>query len=77
MNMLEKWGIASMVATAASKPVRIIGLLHLPPLRSLNLQKSCTKEEYLRLFRGSAVKRAKYDGFKRNIDAALNGIDEA
>jgi epoxyqueuosine reductase len=39
--------------------------------------KQLTKEEYLRLFRGSAVKRAKYDGFKRNIDAALNGIDEA
>lgn len=38
--------------------------------------KQLTKEEYLRLFRGSAVKRAKYDGFKRNIDAALNGIDE-
>ena len=39
--------------------------------------KQLTKEEYLRLFRGSAVKRAKYNGFKRNIDAALNGIDEA
>ena len=70
-----------MVATAASKPVRIIGLLFEPSEELLSMTaddwKQLTKEEYLRLFRGSAVKRAKYDGFKRNIDAALNGIDEA
>lgn len=26
-------------------------------------------EDYRRLFKGSAVKRAKYEGLKRNIDA--------
>ncbi len=30
---------------------------------------SLTKEEYLRLFKGSAVKRAKYEGLMRNIKA--------
>lgn len=39
--------------------------------------KQLTKDGYQRLFRGSAVKRAKFDGLKRNIDAALNGIDES
>ena len=39
--------------------------------------KQLTKDGYQRLFRGSAVKRAKYDGLKRNIDTALNGIDES
>lgn len=30
-----------------------------------------TLEQYQRLFKGSAVKRAKYEGLKRNIEAAL------
>ena len=30
-----------------------------------------TEEDYRRLFRGSAVKRAKYAGLRRNIDAAM------
>lgn len=32
-----------------------------------------TQEEYQRLFKGSAVKRAKYVGLKRNIEAMLEG----
>ncbi|HJD53351.1 MAG TPA: tRNA epoxyqueuosine(34) reductase QueG, partial [Candidatus Avibacteroides avistercoris] len=31
-----------------------------------------TEERYRRLFRGSAVKRAKYEGLMRNIRAALS-----
>ena len=34
--------------------------------------KQLTEEDYRRLFKGSAVKRAKYAGLKRNIDAALS-----
>ena len=30
-----------------------------------------TVDDYTRLFKGSAVKRAKYSGIKRNIDAAV------
>lgn len=33
-----------------------------------------TIEQYRSLFKGSAVKRAKYEGLKRNIDAALKEI---
>ena len=29
-------------------------------------------EDYRRLFKGSAVKRVKFDGLKRNIDATNN-----
>ena len=33
-----------------------------------------TIERYRYLFKGSAVKRAKYEGLKRNIDAVLKEI---
>ena len=33
--------------------------------------KNLSEEDYRRLFKGSAVKRAKYAGLKRNIDSAL------
>lgn len=36
---------------------------------------SLTVEDYRRLFKGSAVKRAKYDGLMRNIRAALQDND--
>ena len=38
-----------------------------------------TPDTYRRLFRGSAVKRAKFDGLRRNIDAVLaaRGFGEA
>ena len=32
-----------------------------------------TEEQYRKLFKGSAVKRVKYAGLKRNIDAAMRG----
>ena len=32
-----------------------------------------TEEQYRKLFKGSAVKRVKYAGLKRNIDAATRG----
>lgn len=35
-----------------------------------------TQEEYKALFKGSAVKRAKYAGLMRNINAALHGKNE-
>jgi epoxyqueuosine reductase len=34
---------------------------------------SLTEEQYRKLFKGSAVKRAKYDGLKRNIERWLEG----
>ena len=34
-----------------------------------------TPDDYRRLFRGSAVKRAKYEGLRRNIDALLGDGD--
>ena len=34
---------------------------------------SLTEEQYRKLFKGSAVKRAKYDGLKRNIERWLDG----
>ncbi|MEF2622008.1 MAG: tRNA epoxyqueuosine(34) reductase QueG, partial [Xylanibacter rarus] len=36
---------------------------------------SLTVDDYRRLFKGSAVKRAKYDGLMRNIKAALQDND--
>lgn len=34
--------------------------------------RNLTVDQYRRLFKGSAVKRAKFEGLKRNIDSALN-----
>lgn len=36
-----------------------------------------THEEWCRLFRGSAVKRAKYEGFMRNVNAVLGKKEES
>ena len=36
-----------------------------------------TVEDYRRLFKGSAVKRAKYDGLMRNINAIKTGSESA
>ena len=35
-----------------------------------------TEEDYRRLFKGSAVKRAKYEGLMRNIKAIRNEQDQ-
>ena len=42
-------------------------------LMAMNREKwgNLTVDDYTRLFKGSAVKRAKYSGIKRNIDAAV------
>ncbi len=36
-----------------------------------------SKEEFKTLFKGSAVKRTKYEGLKRNIDLAIKSLDES
>ena len=37
--------------------------------------KTLTEEQYRMLFKGSAVKRAKYDGLMRNIERWLQGSE--
>jgi epoxyqueuosine reductase len=34
--------------------------------------KNLSREDYIRLFRGSAVKRAKYEGLTRNIESLFS-----
>lgn len=54
-----------------STPNKTMEFTPLPELLSLDFDTmhNLTEEEYRRIFKGSAIKRAKYTGLKRNIEA--------
>ena len=62
-----------------ARPTNIEAFQPSPALLAMTWEdwRHLTLEEYRTLFKGSAVKRAKYEGLKRNIEAMLSNIDTA
>ena len=62
-----------------ARPTNIEAFQPSPALLSMTWEdwRHLTLEEYRTLFKGSAVKRAKYEGLKRNIEAMFSNIDTA
>ena len=62
-----------------ARPTNIEAFQPSPALLAMTWEdwRHLTLEEYRTLFKGSAVKRAKYEGLKRNIEAMFSNIDTA